>query len=415
VAADPRRGRPAGDTGPAGRAPSGHRGWLAMSARLLMRSLRLRATTHLFALTAITVGAGVAATMLTLRADLGAKMSHELRRYGPNLILTTTPDRDPHLLDEAAVRGAGLPGAAPMLIAAGVLAGPDQARRQTAGIVGADLVALRAINPSWRVRGAWPEAAGRSAAAESAAAAGNLAPPGALIGAALAARAGLEPGDAATLVLSSLTLPLTVRGIVATGESEEDQVFVPLAALQRATALPGKVSLAAYAVDGGVAAVEEAAAHLQRAVPGSAARPLRPIAAAQGAVLGRLERMMFLLTFVVLILSALCLTTTLMAMVVERESEIGLLRAMGAGDRDVLRMVVGEVTVLGLAGGLLGVALGAAGARLIGQRLFGAAIDPRAGVVPWVLLIAIAVCWASVVVPLRRALAIRPAMALRAE
>jgi putative ABC transport system permease protein len=398
--------------------PYGRRGWLAMSARLLMRSLRLRATTHLFALTAITVGAGVAATMLTLRADLGAKMSHELRRYGPNLILTAAADRTPPLLNEAAVRGAGLPGAAPMLIAAGVIAGPDQARRQAAGIVGADLAALRALNPSWRVRGAWPEAPERPGSAgpevpEPAAA--EPAAPGALVGAALAARAGLEPGAAATLVLSSLTLPLTVSGIVATGESEEDQVFIPLAALQAATALPGKVSLAAYAVDGGVAAVEGAAAHLQRVVPGSAARPLRPIAAAQGAVLGRLERMMFLLTLVVLILSGLCLTTTLMAMVVERESEIGLLRAMGAGDRDVLRMVVGEVTLLGLVGGLLGVALGAAGARLIGQRLFGAAIDPRAGVVPWVLLIAITVCWASVVVPLRRALAIRPAMALRAE
>ena len=396
--------RDAGAVGraPVGRVPYGRRGWLAMSARLLMRSLRLRATTHLFALTAITVGAGVAATMLTLRADLGAKMSHELRRYGPNLILTAAPDRTPPLLDEAAVRGAGLPGAAPMLIAAGVIAGPVQSRRQVAGIVGADLAALRALNPSWRVRGAWPEAAESPA-------------PGALIGAALAARTGLEPGAAATLVLSSLTLPLTVSGIVATGEAEEDQVFIPLAALQAATALPGKVSLAAYAVDGGVAAVEGAAAHLQRVVPRSAARPLRPIAAAQGAVLGRLERMMFLLTLVVLILSGLCLTTTLMAMVVERESEIGLLRALGAGDRDVLRMVVGEVTLLGLVGGLLGVALGAAGARLIGQRLFGAAIDPRAGVVPWVLLIAIAVCWAAVVVPLRRALAIRPAMALRAE
>jgi len=409
VAADLRPGRAAGDAGPAGRTPAGRRGWLAMSARLLARSLRLRATTHLFALTAITVGAGVAATMLTLRADLGAKMSRELRRYGPNLILAAGPDRDPRLLDESAVRGAGVPGAAPMLIAAGVLAGPDPARRQAAAIVGADLAALEALNPSWRVRGAWPEAAASTAATE------DLTPPGALVGAALAARAGLEPGAAATLVLSSLTLTLTVSGIVATGESEEDQVFVPLAPLQQATALPGKVSLAAYAVDGGVAAVEGAAAHLERAVPGSAARPLRPIAAAQGAVLGRLERMMFLLTLVVLVLSGLCLTTTLMAMVVERESEIGLLRAMGAGDRDVLRMVVGEVTLLGVAGGLLGVALGAAGARLIGQRLFGAAIDPRAGVVPWVLLIAIAVCWASVVVPLRRALAIRPAMALRTE
>jgi putative ABC transport system permease protein len=307
------------------------------------------------------------------------------------------------------VRAAGVPGVAPMLIAAGTLAGADHERRQAAGIVGADLVALEALNPSWRVRGAWPEAAAPPSPAQVPPA------PGAMVGAAIAARAGLEPGGAATFALSSATLPLIVTGIVATGEAEDEQVFVPLAALQAASGLPGRVSLAAAAVDGGVAAVEGAAARLERAVPGSVARPLRPIAAAQGAVLGRLERMMLLLTLVVLVLSGLCLTTTLMAMVVEREPEIGLLRAMGAGDRDVLRMVVGEVTLLGLAGGLLGSLLGAAGARFIGTGLFGAAIDPRAAVVPWVLSIALAVCWASVVVPLRRALAIRPALALRAE
>jgi putative ABC transport system permease protein len=88
---------------------------------------------------------------------------------------------------------------------------------------------------------------------------------------------------------------------------------------------------------------------------------------------------------------------------------------MGGGDHDVLRMIAGEVTVLGVAGGLIGLGLGAAAARLIGKGLFGAAIQPRAEVVPWVLLIAVAVCWVAVVVPLRRALAIRPALALRAE
>jgi putative ABC transport system permease protein len=388
---------------------AGTHGWLAMSARLLVRSLRLRAATHVFALVAITVGAAVAATMLTLRADLGAKMSRELRRYGPNLILTAAADRGPQTLDEAATRGAGIPGAVPMLVAAGVLAAPGAGRPAPAGVVGADLAALAALNPSWRVRGAWPPAAADDGAAATAP------PAGALVGAALASRAGLEPGATATLTLSPAALPLLVTGIVSTGEAEDEQVFLPLAALQEATAMQGRVSLAAFAVDGGVAAVEAAAARLERVVPGSAARPLRPIAAAQGAVLGRLERMMLLLTLVVLILSGLCLATTLMTMVVERESEIGLLRALGAGDRDVVRMVAGEVTLLGLIGGLLGVALGAVGARLIGRGLFGAAIDPRADVVPWVLLIAIAVCWVAVVVPLRRALAIRPALALRAE
>ena len=388
------------------------RGWLLMSARFLSRSLRLRAPTLLFALLAITVGAAMAATMLNLQADVAAKMSRELRRFGPNLILTPAPNRSPATLDEEVVRrAAGLEGSA-LLVAAGDVsdAGGDR-HAAPAAVIGADFASLRRINPSWRVQGSWPDA-GSSC----------------LVGAALAARAGLAPGGRARVLLATtrpglaadpgqpagaLTLP--VAGLLTTGEAEDDQVFVPLAALQEATGLRGRVSLAAYAVDGGVQGVERAAPALVAAVPGSTARPLRPIAAAQGLILGKLDRMMVLLTAVVLILSALCLATTLLAMVVEREAEIGLMRSMGAGDGDVVRVFLGEVSLLGLAGGVLGLLLGALGSRLVGVRLFGTAVDPRLQVIPMVLLTALLVCWVAVLVPLRRALTIQPAAALRGE
>ena len=396
------------------------RGWLMMSARFLSRSLRLRAPTLLFALLAVTVGAAMAATMLNLQADVAAKMSRELRRFGPNLLLTPAPNRSPATLDEQAVHGAaGLEGSALLVAAGDVSDAGGGGQAAPAAVIGVDFAALRRINPSWRVQGSWPDA-GSSC----------------LVGAALAARAGLAPGGRARVLLAAtragvaagtaagnaagpgqpagaITLP--VAGLLTTGEAEDDQVFVPLAALQEATGLRGRVSLAAYAVDGGVQGVERAARALVAAVPGSTARPLRPIAAAQGLILGKLDRMMVLLTAVVLILSALCLATTLLAMVVEREAEIGLMRSMGAGDGDVVRMFLGEVSLLGVAGGGLGLLLGALGSRLVGVRLFGAAVDPRLQVIPMVLLTALLVCWVAVLVPLRRALTIQPADALRGE
>jgi putative ABC transport system permease protein len=383
-----------------------------MSARFLSRSLRLRAPTLLFALLAVTVGAGMAATMLNLNADVAAKMSRELRRFGPNLLLTPAPNRSPATLEEQAVRGAaGLTGSALLVAAGDVSDAGGEGHAAPAPVIGADFASLRRVNPSWRVEGSWP-GAGSSC----------------LVGAALAARAGLAPGSRARVLLATarpglaadpgqpagaLTLP--VAGILSTGEAEDDQVFVPLAALQEAVGLRGRVSLVAYAVDGGVQGVERAARALVAAVPASMARPLRPIAAAQGLILGKLDRMMVLLTAVVLILSALCLATTLLAMVVEREAEIGLMRSMGAGDGDVVRMFLGEVSLLGLAGGVLGLLLGALGSRLVGERLFGAAVDPRLQVIPMVLLTALLVCWVAVLVPLRRALTIQPAAALRGE
>src|SRR5262249_27259826 len=129
---------------------------------------------------------------------------------------------------------------------------------------------------------------------------------------------------------------LTVAGIVSTGESEDDAVIVPLSLLQEDTALAGRVSLVALSVDGGAAAVSKAAWAVTAALPGATARPLRQVAASQGAVLDKLGRMMLLLTLVVMALSGLCLVTTLMTSVVERESEIGLMRSIGAGDFEIV-------------------------------------------------------------------------------
>ncbi len=404
------------------------------SARFLLRSLSLRRSPFLLALLAITVGATVIATMLNLEAGLAAKMSRELRRYGPNLLVMPVPDASrwtgTPTLEEDSARGlaARLGGVntvvAPLLIAAGTITLPDAERGPggrrggapgAAAIVGADLEALRGLYPSWRVEGAWP-ATGTATAATGGTGADSS--PGAspcLLGAALARRAGVTPGRSVVLRVGGNEQTLVVAGVVSTGEAEEEQVFVTLKVLQEMTGLAARVSLVAVSVDGGVEAVARAGRAAQAAIGGSVARPLPQIAASQGAILGKLNRMMILLTAVVLGLTGICLVTTLMSMVIEREGEIGLIRSLGGGDGEILKMFVGEVVILGLLGTLAGLVFGAAGARLIGARLFGTAIEARAGVVPTVLGASLALCLVAVLVPLRRALAVQPAAALRGE
>ncbi len=387
----------------------GRPGWVGTSARFLLRSLRLRHSSFLLALLAVTVGATVAAAMLDLKADLRQKMSRELRGYGPNLlVMPLNPGVSP-TLDEGAVRRIpGLlrneaPGAlvSPFLLAAGRIGREGERPSWTeAGVAGVDFQALARLNPSWRIEGGWP-GAGESAC---------------LVGASLAGILGIHPGDRSLLSLEAgREENLPVAGIVSTGESEDDQILVPLPYLQERIRLPGRVSLAALSVDGGAAAVERAAAAIRKGVDGSEARPLWQVAAAQGALLGKLDRLMLFLTLVVLLLCGLCVMTTLLSIVLEREGEIGLMRSIGAGDGEILAMFLGEVSLLGILGGGAGLALGALAARLVGSRLFGAAIVARAGVIPAVLAVSLGLCWIAVLLPLRRALAIQPAAALRGE
>jgi putative ABC transport system permease protein len=372
--------------------------WMT-SARFLVRSLSLRGPAFLLAFLAIAVGATVTATVLNLKFGLREKMSRELRAYGPNLLLLPGAGGTGAALDEGLVErakerlGAGVT-LAPVLLASGVVQG------QAATFVGADTEALRRLYPGWRIEGdaAAAPTAGRSC----------------VLGVSLATRADLKPGDIASVRAGS-EAALKVRAIVSTGEAEDEQVIVPLQVLQEMTGLQGRLSYLALSVEGGPRAVERAAAALNQALPGTEARPVRAIALAEGAILGRLDRMMLLLTLVVLVLSGLCLVTTLMSMVAERESEIGLARAIGAGDGEIFKMFLGEVGLLGTFGALAGVVCGSILVRLIGSRLFGAAIEPRLSVVPAVLLASFLIVFIAVLVPLRRALSIQPAAALRGD
>lgn len=396
------------------------------ATRFLFRSLSLRGPSFLLALLAISVGTTIIATMLNLEAGLSAKMSRELRRYGPNLLVTPVEDPGrgaaPPTLDEGSARaleprpGGADAVVAPLLFAAGTLAAPgagDHGGARRAGapapvaIVGADFETLRRLHPSWRVEGSWPPpGAGPSAAA--------AAPP-CLVGAALARRGGVGPGASVVVGLGGREAALAVAGLVSTGEAEDDQVFVPLSFLQEMTGLPGRISLAAISVDGGPEAVARAGRQAEAAIPGSVGRPLPQIAASQGAILGRLDRLMVLLTVVVIALSGICLVTTLMSMVIEREGEIAVIRSLGGGDGELLRMFVGEAVILAVLGALIGLGLAAAGAGFIGARLFGAAIGTRAGTAPIVIAASLALCLLALLVPLRHALAVQPAAALRGE
>jgi ABC-type lipoprotein release transport system permease subunit len=68
---------------------------------------------------------------------------------------------------------------------------------------------------------------------------------------------------------------------------------------------------------------------------------------------------LILISLVIITISAINIAHNFFMQVTERRRELGLLRAVGATQRDVRMVVLGEAALIGLIGGLLGVALGA--------------------------------------------------------
>mgnify|MGYP001562207052 CR=1 FL=1 len=117
---------------------------------------------------------------------------------------------------------------------------------------------------------------------------------------------------------------------------------------------------------------------------------------------------------VALILTLLGLYGTMAQTVSRRTNEIGVRRALGARDRDIVWLVVRQAMVLVLLGLAGGAVLGVVGSRLLSSLLYGVvATDPLVfGVVPVVLLL---VCVVASWVPTARAVRIEAAQALRYE
>jgi len=96
-----------------------------------------------------------------------------------------------------------------------------------------------------------------------------------------------------------------------------------------------------------------------------------------------------------------------------RRTEIGLRMAIGASEQAVQRMVLGQAAMLGVGGGVVGLAVSAVARKLTAGTLPDLSIDPpvmaaTSGVLFVIVLMA---AW----LPARRASRIDPALALKAQ
>ncbi|MGA8490955.1 MAG: ABC transporter permease [Terriglobales bacterium] len=420
-----------------------------MFGRLVYESFRRQKRRKLLAGVAITLGVGVATAMIAVATDIGDKISRELRTYGANLIVTPQedtldvqiggvdlkPPSDGAYLNEAdlpKIKGMfwrnNIVGFAPMLpVTVRVnhdadghdltLLGTYFSKRLTFGKE--DFVTgVRITHPWWKVEGVWPDDNSSDL----------------LLGETLAAKLGRKAGD--DIEIGGQTH--RVVGILSTGGAEDDQIVAPLALAQQILGKPGAVrrlyvsaltkpedalarrdpkSMNPELFDRWYCSpyVSSIAYQLQEAIPHSHAEQIRQIAQNEGTVLARIKGLMLLVTLAALFASALAVSAAMATAIFERRTEVGLMKALGAGDVSVAALFFAEALLLALIGGVLGFAGGALLARQIGHSIFDSQITIDPVLFPLILAIAVIVTFAGSAMAIRRAVKFDPVYALRGE
>ncbi len=405
----------------------------------------------------IALGASLATSMINVMLDVGDKVSQELKTYGANIVVRP---RDSSLLSDIyAVEDGGQEIAnawlredelgklktifwafnivdfAPFNEAAVTL--PDGSAVKAVGTwfnhhldlpTGESLDAGVASLRSWWdiAEGAWIDEQSESAQEQI------------MAGLALAERAGLHVGDRLKLTGRSAEKTVTVAGIYDAGGAEDEQIYAPLDLVQYLTDTDGKVAsievsalttpdndLARRAAQNPkalsskdyetwycTAYVSAVCYQITEVITGSVASAVRQVAESEGTILDKTQLLMILITALSLIGSALGISNLVTASVMERAQEIGLLKAIGAHDRAITGVFMTEILITALAGMVIGYFAGFGFAQLIGQSVFGSAIEMKGLVIPIVAVLITLVTVAGSMPAIRMVLRLDPAEVL---
>ena len=117
----------------------------------------------------------------------------------------------------------------------------------------------------------------------------------------------------------------------------------------------------------------------------------------------------------VLALTALGVSASMLARVVERRKEFALLQALGAHRTSVVKFLLAEAATLGGVASLGGFALGTLLAAFVVRQVFDVSISPHALAFAAALVVTTAVALLAGAIACRRMLGLQPAVALRGD
>ncbi len=401
-----------------------------MFLRMLVRAAVLRRGRAVSALFAMVVAAAVATAMLNLYVDVQAKLHREFRNYGANVVLVArrtfrpeTPSLPADSLArvDAALAGRGVAAPFAMVVA-------RAADGQPVVVVGTDFERVKQLDKWWSVS-AWPKPAaarfgemthyesqnphpfGKLRAGSVAQDATRVGHP-ALVG--VRAIAAVSPKNQDfDLSFQENTLHVAPAGTVQTGAAEDSRIFISLSDFVAWTGVqPSTIEVAA---SGSPEEVDAIMNQLALAIPESDVRPVRQIMEGEARVLGKTQATLLAAAALIILTAALCVLSTLIGWVFDRQRDFAIMKALGASGRLLNGFFAAEAVVLGATGALIGFVIGIGIAAWIGRVNFHAPVVPRLSVLPVVLAGSMAVTLLSAILPISLLRRVHPAVILRGE
>ncbi|MBO6130354.1 MAG: FtsX-like permease family protein [Treponema sp.] len=369
--------------------------------KMITSSLIRRRSRMLVALLAVAIGATVLSGLVTIYYDVPRQMGKEFRSYGANLMLVSAGAED---IGKEALN------AAEAQIPAKSLVGLTAFRYETMSlnrlpfmVGGIDFLAVQKTRPYWGISGQYPKEKGET-----------------LLGQTVAQTVAAKVGDRISLSGSDsegeeFTARFTVSGILQTGGGEEDCIFIDQKEMDLLMKNSGLYDFAECSISANAVELETIAKKISDAEASISPRLVKRVTKSEGSVLKKLQSLVWIVTLVVLILTMVCVATTMMAVVAERRKEIGLKKALGASNKNIVKEFLGEGLFLGALGGVIGVALGFWFAQKVSMNVFSRSISFQPLLAPVTVLVSVITTGIACMIPVRNAATVDPVIVLRGE
>lgn len=260
----------------------------------------------------------------------------------------------------------------------------------------------------------------------------------AAVGTNLAKSHNLKVGQRIKLDRSSRQISLKIVGIYDSGDSDNNAIYADSSQAQRIANKPNMVEaievkalttpendLARKAAKNPAALSQEEwetwyctaypssiTYQIEEVIPDAVAKQVRQVSAMQGSVLNKTRAVMVLMTALSLVAAAVAVANLMAAAISERSGELALLKALGARDGAVARLMLMETAVIACAGALIGMIAGFGVAQVIGFSVFGSAISLRPMVFVLVFVLLAITVLAAAGSSIRSILHVRPAEVL---